>query len=317
MNRRTFLHQSALLTASGILSVHSLKGSPLGIKNAGIQLFSIPKMLDEDFLAGIQMLSRMGYKEIELFGPYPFSVEAAKESWAAVGSMLGFDGSGYFGLDAERVKEIMNEHGMTIPSVHTDLGTLEQNMAQLAEASEVLGFTYVCLPAIPENARKSLDDYKLIADRFNAIGDQANSYGLKFAYHNHGYGLQGVEGIIPLDMIFQRTDSDKVFFEMDIFWTAGGGADPIEYLKKYSGRYRLLHIKDMTQEVTFRGDGGSADQWMELFPYMTSAGEGVMDLKGIIAEAERGGVEHFLVEQDLVTDPQVALKKSIDYLARL
>lgn len=317
MDRRKFLHQSALLTASGILSIHSLKGSPLERKNTGIQLFSIPRMLDEDFRAGIQMLSEMGYKEIELFGPYPFSAESAKASWAAVGSMLGFDGSGYFGLGAAKVKEVLDDYGMTVPSVHTDLDTLEQSMSQLAEASEILGFTYVCLPAIPEDVRKDLDAYKAVADRFNAIGEEAHSHGLKFGYHNHGYGLKEMEGEIPLELIFERTDPDKVFFEMDIFWTAGGGADPIEYLKKYPGRYKLLHIKDMTEAVTFRGDGSTPDQWFELFPYMTSAGEGVMDLEGIIAEAERGGVNHFLIEQDMVANPEVALKKSVDYLAGL
>lgn len=306
-----------MLTASGILSLHSLKALPFEVKNAGIQLFSIPKMLDEDFQAGIRMLSEMGYKEIELFGPYPFSADSAKASWAAVGSMLGFDGSGYFGLGAGRVKDIMNEYGMTIPSVHTDLDTLEQNMVQLAEAAETLGFTYVCLPAIPEEIRQNLDAYKAVADRFNAIGEEANSYGLKFAYHNHGYGLQELEGEIPLDVIFERTDANKVFFEMDIFWTAGGGANPIQYLKKYPGRYKLLHIKDMTEAVTFSGDGSTPDQWFALFPYMTSAGEGVMDLEGIVAEAKKGGVDHFLIEQDLVADPQVALKKSIDYLTEL
>lgn len=317
MDRRKFLQQSALLTASGILSLHSLKALPFEVKNAGIQLFSIPKMLDEDFLSGIQMLSEMGYKEIELFGPYPFSAESAKASWAAAGRMLGFDGSGYFGLEAARVNEIMNEYGMTVPSAHTDLDTLEKRMPQLAEAAEILGFTYVCLPAIPESERKNLDQYKRMADRFNAIGEEANSYGLKFAYHNHGYGLQKLEGEIPLELIFDRTDADKVFFEMDIFWTAGGGVDPIHYLKKYPGRYKLLHIKDMTEAVTFAGDGSTPDQWFALFPYMTSAGEGVMDLEGIIAEAEKGGVDHFLIEQDMVAEPQIALKKSIDYMSGL
>lgn len=78
-----------------------------------------------------------------------------------------------------------------------------------------------------------------------------------------------------------------------------------------------MHIKDMREAVTFSGDGSTSDQWFALFPYMTSAGEGVMDLESIVAVGKETGVDHFLVEQDLVQSPETALKKSIDYLGSL
>ena len=36
--------------------------------------------------------------------------------------------------------------------------------------------------------------------------------------------------------------------------------------------------------------------------------------KTILPKAKAAGVEHFIVEQDMVKDPQIALKKSFDYL---
>ena len=67
----------------------------------------------------------------------------------------------------------------------------------------MFGATYVTLPAIPADQRKTLDDYKRMAERFNAIGDQARRNAVKFAYHNHGYGLHELQGEIPLKLMLR------------------------------------------------------------------------------------------------------------------
>lgn len=323
MERNNFIKSASLLTAGGlILPELMLAGEPglthfKKLKKIGVQLFSVPAGLEKDFEVTITSLAYMGFKEIELFGPYPYSAQSAKDRWAAITPMLGFSGSGYFGKSEAYVKSIFDANGLTVPAIHTDLDTLEQNMESLGKAARVLGFEYVILPAIPEERRTSLDDYKKMADTFNTIGAAAKNVGIKFAYHNHGYGLSEVKGQIPLRLILDYTDPELVFLEMDLFWTIAGRADPIQYLKKYSGRYRSMHVKDMKEIKHFSGDGGDTSQWIALFPNMTSAGEGVVDLKAIIAAALKNGVEHFFVEQDMVQNPEVALKKSFKNLSAL
>ena len=156
-----------------------------------------------------------------------------------------------------------------------------------------------------------------MADTYNKIGETAKKEGVSFAYHNHGYGLKEMNGQIPLKLILDGTDASLVFLEMDLYWTTAGGADPVKLLETYKGRYHLMHVKDMMKKVQFSGDGGDAKQWIELFPYMTTAGSGVLDLKTIIAKAKETGVKHFIVEQDMVANPETALKKSCDYLSSL
>jgi sugar phosphate isomerase/epimerase len=317
MERRQFLGNSVKASASALLfSSYITKPAPL-LQKIGIQFFSLPKMLDQDLSGSLSMLSKIGYKEVELYGPYPFSTPSAIERWNAVTPSLGFKGSGFFGHSVMDMKKLLQDSGLSVPSMHTDLDTLQTNMDKLAEASHVLGNTYVVLPAIPEDKRKTLDDYKKMADAFNRIGKDAKTRGIRFAYHNHGYGWKELDGQIPLELIFSHTDPTLVYFEMDLFWTTAGGADPIALLQKYKGRYRLMHVKDMVKKVNFSGDGGDSKQWIELFPYMTTAGNGVLDLKSIITQAKQTGVTHFIVEQDMVNDPQIALKKSFDYLASL
>lgn len=323
MQRRKFIRNAGLLTAAGTLIPELiLAGEPnlnhlKKLKNIGVQLFSVPSGLEKDFEVTITSLAYMGFKEIELFGPYPYSAQSAKDRWAAITPMLGFSGSGYFGKKEAYLKSILDANGLTIPAMHTDLETLEQKMDSLGKAANVLGFEYVILPAIPEERRKTLDDYKKMADTFNTIGAAAKKRGIKFAYHNHGYGLSEVDGQIPLNLLLDHTDPDLVFLEMDLFWTIAGRANPIQYLKKYSGRYHCMHVKDMKEMKNFSGDGGNPSQWMALFPNMTSAGKGVVDLKSIIPVALQNGVKHFFVEQDMVQNPHLALKSSFEYLETL
>ncbi len=317
MLRRQFIGNSAKASASALLFSSAIfKNDPL-LQKIGIQFFSLPKMLDSDLKGALSMLSKIGYREVELYGPYPFSNPAAVERWNAVTPSLGFKGSGYFGHTAVEMKNLLQDNGFSVPSIHTDLDTLQMNMNKLGEAARILGNTYVVLPAIPAEKRKTLDDFKIMAEAFNKIGEEAKKEGIKFAYHNHGYGLKAVDGQIPLELIFNNTDPSLVFFEMDLYWTTAGGADPIALLDKYKNRYPLIHIKDMIKKVHFSGDGGDPKQWIELFPYMTTAGSGVLDLRSIIIKAKENGVRHFIVEQDMVKDPEVALKKSFDYLSSL
>tara|TARA_E500000318_G_scaffold37374_1_gene36064 strand:- start:1745 stop:2701 length:957 start_codon:yes stop_codon:yes gene_type:complete len=315
MNRREFIQNTALASSATLLmGLGSCSPVSKGLESIGIQLFSLPKLLDNDLEGALEMLSQMGYKEIEIYGPYPFSAAAAHERWKAVTPSLGFTGSGFFGKTAQEFGSMLKNHGLRASSGHIDLVSLQTKMPEIGKAVRTLGLDCLGISAIPGDLRATLDDYKRMADTFNTIGANAKKEGFKFIYHNHGYGLHEMDGRIPLNIILDNTDPDLVFFEMDIYWTTAGGADPIAYLEKYKGRYKAMHLKDMKEITTFKGDGGTSDQWIALFPLMTSVGKGAMDIPAIVEAAQKSGVEHFFVEQDVVENPKVALKESIDYL---
>ena len=320
MKRRHFIKSTAAIAAGSLFTSHTLRAAlfsnKLHLDKIGLQLFSVPKMLEKDFEGTMKTLSEIGYKELEFFGPYPFSTDNAKKSWSAVTPSLGFSGSGYFGRTPQQVKEILDRYNLATPSMHVDLDTLRTKMNEAGEAAHMLGQTYAGISAIPQDQRHTLDDYKRMADEFNKLGEAAQKVGFKFIYHNHGYGLKEMEGKIPFDVILERTDPNLVFLEMDIYWMTAGGADVVKYLDKNPNRFKLMHVKDMAKQVRFSGDGGDSKQWIELFPYMTTAGNGVLDLKTILSHAKKSGMEHFIVEHDRVDDAN-ALKKSYNYLATL
>ena len=194
--------------------------------------------------------------------------------------------------------------------MHVDFETLRDRTEQVGEAAHEVRWRYAGIASIPEDRRHTLDDYRRMADELNAIGARAKPMGFKVLYHNHGYGLTPLEGQIPARVVFDRLDPSVVALEMDVFWTVAGGADPVELLDAYPRLYRLMHVKDMTKQARFTR-GGDMQDVMSLFPLMTTAGNGVLDLPRILGHAKRNGVDHFYVEQDLASDPPAQLGASI------
>ena len=319
-HRRDFLKSTAAIMAGSLLTDLELiadpkKGGKGSLKKLGVQLFSIPRILEKDFAGTMKMLARIGYKEVEFYGPYPFSAQADKDRWSTVSSKIGFSGSGFFNLSLQQAKKILNDNGISAPSIHVNIDTLRDAMNPLAEAANILGTEYVVLPSAA--TQSTVDGAKALAEEFNKIGAAAQKLGIKFAYHNHGNGLQPTDGIVPFDLILEKTDPKLVFFEMDIFWMTAAGVDTTEYLDKYPGRFRMMHVKDMSRDARFSGDGGDSNQWLELFPFIENVGSGVMDMKKILTHAKMSGVEHFFVERENAPNALEDLKKSYSYLSTL
>src|SRR5215469_13245851 len=140
MNRRQFLSRSsALFAAAGALNIARAGAD---VKHIGLQLFSIPKLLEKSFRDGIAFIAGLGYSEVELYGPYPFSAPEEIAKWRSITPQLGFSGSGFFGLTVQEVHSILGEHRISAPSMHADLLTLQTRMGALAEAAHVLGSKY-------------------------------------------------------------------------------------------------------------------------------------------------------------------------------
>jgi sugar phosphate isomerase/epimerase len=287
-------------------------------KNLGVQLFTIPKMADQDFKSTLKLLSDIGYREVEFFGPYEFSATETLEGWKAMAGMLGLQRTAFWGYKLQEVNQMLKDYNLKTPSLHLDLITFRKNLKQTLDAVAPLGAKYLVLPALQDvRDRRNLDDYKRLADEFNNFGKQMAAYNMAFVYHNHGYEHVPMNGEIPMDFLLKNTDKKNVKFELDIFWMSAAGGDPIEYLQQYPKRYKLLHIKDASEKVRFAGDGSTFDQWMPLFPKMADPGTGVFDIAGILKAADKAGVEHFYLERDLTPTPEATLRNSFANLQKM
>jgi len=90
------------------------------------------------------------------------------------------------------------------------------------------------------------------------------------------------------------------------------GKDPVDYFKRYPGRYPILHIKDRKP-----GYGTSTDVDDKPGPFI-EVGRGIIEWKPILAAAPQGGVKHYFVEQDFCDRPPFeSARISFEYLTKM
>jgi sugar phosphate isomerase/epimerase len=147
-----------------------------------------------------------------------------------------------------------------------------------------------------------LDDCKKSVDILNDLGAKAKANGLTLLWHNHDKEFHEMEEGLPFDYLMNHTDPKLVQCEMDIYWVKKGGADPLEVLKKYTGRIPILHVKDMAP--------GPDQDFM-------CPGSGIIDFKSIFREAKEQGIKHYFVERDREPDPMGCLRSSGEFLKNI
>ena len=133
-------------------------------------------------------------------------------------------------------------------------------------------------------------------------------------YHNHDFEFFPVEGQVPFDVLVPLLDP-AVGIELDLYWTVKGGKSPVEYLKKYPGRYPVLHVKDMPADIKC----GETPTVFELLTDKDFApiGSGKIDFAEIFRTNSISGAKHFIVENDKPADPKQCLELSGKYLRSL
>jgi sugar phosphate isomerase/epimerase len=245
------------------------------LEHIGLQLYSVRDLMKADMPGTLARVAAVGYKEVEF--------------------------AGYFDRTPAQVRQLLRKNGLTSPSSHLPWEAFQNPQKTFADA-KVIGNHWVTLPWIPEEKRKTVDDWKGIAAQFNRYGAQAKSAGLRFAYHNHNFELASIGGTRPLDILLSQTDPALVDFEMDIYWVVFGGGDPLDYINRYPHRFPLVHVKD---------SAGPPDR------KMVDVGSGTIDFASIFRQSSKGGIKHYIVEHDEPADPIATIRNSYNYLHAL
>ena len=159
------------------------------------------------------------------------------------------------------------------------------NPDQWANIMEDAGMKYMIAPGI--NIPENLKDLKVVCDYMNEIGKLVKENGMMFGYHNHSHEFEEVEGIPAYDFMVQNTDPEYVFYEMDVYWADNARVSPVEYFKKYPGRFTCLHIKDVA-EVGQSGKVGF-DAIFRNFD-ISGTKDIVVEMEGSSYSEEEGGI---------------------------
>lgn len=180
-----------------------------------LQLYTLRDALEADLPGTIRRVADVGFTQVE---PYNF-VDTA-----------------------EALGEALKENGLTAPSGHAPL--LSQDQDRIFAAAKRLGISTVIDPFIPAGSWQRAEDIRATAAKLNEAARKGAEYGIRVGYHNHQWELEStVEGRTALEYFADRLDPDVVL-EVDTYWVAVGGHDPVAVLERLGGRVKFIHIKD-------------------------------------------------------------------------
>jgi sugar phosphate isomerase/epimerase len=270
-DRRAFLKQAAgfgglLATGGTFLSACSSAGqaaggstlrAAVGVNHPlGVQLYTVRDQLRTDFPGTLERVAEIGYTEFEF--------------------------AGYGNLTPTQVRALLDRLGVTAPSSHLGLNLFRDNLDKTIGDSGVIGHRYLVVPSA--NGR-TVEGWTELAADFNRYGEAVRRAGMRFGYHNHAGEFADLGGgTTAYDILLRNTDPALVDMELDIYWAVRGGQDPVAMFGQSPGRYKLFHVKDMS-------DRAGAQT-------MAPVGEGEIDFRSIFENARLAGVEHFFVEHD-------------------
>lgn len=272
ITRRDAVKALAGLAAAGAVGPGERAGRRR-LDRIGLQLYTVRSEMQKSVAATLERVASIGYDEVEF--------------------------AGYFNQTPAQLAALLEANGLAAPSAHLGLDVMRTGWEKALDDAARIGHRYVVVAFLPANERNSVDAYRRIAAEFNRAGEAAKAKGMTFAYHNHDFEFEPMDGTKGFDVLLEECDPALVAIEMDLYWITHAGHDPIGYLRREPGRFPLVHVKDRNP------DGSMAD-----------VGKGTIDFPAIFAAAA-GGIRHHFVEHDRPGDAFDSVTASHRYLSSL
>ena len=278
-SRRKFIKTSAVALAGAAVLPKMLSAKPKKIERVGVQLYSVRDAMMKDPTGSLKKLADMGYRHLE---------------------HANYVNRKFYGYTAKDLKKILDDMTLNMLSGHVVMQASDWDDSKndftdkwkytIDDAAE-LGQRYLVSPWLDNALIKDMDKLKKFMNQFNKCGELCKSHGLSFGYHNHNFEFKTKIGDGTLyDYILANTDPTLVLQQMDIGNMLGAGGIALDLLKKYPGRFELMHVKDEIKSDTGQGMDGYDS---------TILGTGVMPVKDIVKEARKnGGTSQFIIEQE-------------------
>lgn len=237
---------------------------------------------------------------------------------------MGYDGvefAGLYGNSPAEIKAMCAEIGLVPISAHVPyLDMLADPKGVLTQYAEI-GVKFVAVPYLTPEYRPGTDAFPEVVKNVEMLGKVAKELGIQLLYHNHDFEFAKIDGKYALDMLYDTVPAEYLQTELDVCWVNVGGEVPADYIRKYSGRAPVVHLKDFY--------GEKDENMYELIGINTPApkkpgnfefrpvGSGLNDFPAILAAAKDAGAGWVVVEQDkpsMGLTPLECAEKSRNYL---
>lgn len=251
----------------------------------GVQMWSFREYLPKDLPGTLAKVRAMGFREVE--------------------------GAGLWKRTVGELRAALDTAGLRCQSAHMGFERLRDDSAGAFAEAKALGASWVVCPWISHEKEFTREDALKSAEVFNKVATAADAAGLRFAYHCHGYEMVPSPEGTRFDTLAQNTDPKRVMFQVDVFHTLHGGADPVALINRYAARVKSLHLKDLKKGVAITKGTGTATPDVDV-----PLGTGQVDWPAVLRAATKAGTSIYYVE-DESADPFGHIPQSLQYLKRL
>lgn len=264
-----------------------------GAPRVALQLYTLRRQAEQDLEAALDQAVEAGYREIEWFG-------------------------GLRGHTAENLRGLLSERRLGLLAAHVPLSELESDPARVMDTYRALHCQVLVCPWLDAEQRGdgSLDHYLELGRRLDLLSYRFRAGGFRFAYHNHEFELLPFDDGQPdrfgrdgLRALVSCRSHDAWGLELDTYWAAFAGSDPVALIKGLGDRVQLLHLKDgllpgLPEERV--AEQATSERWFR------PLGEGDVDVAGCVDAALAAGVRLFVVEQDETAEAGGAPERDIE-----
>lgn len=252
----------------------------------GLEIYSLRYAAEKDLPGTLATIRKFGFTELE------------------VGE--------FYGRSVVEFRRLLDKNGLHATSMMAAYERLQKEPDAVAADAHTLGAEYVVASTIPHKAKHlTAENITRAVDDFGPWGEKLAGSGLHLCYHTHGVEFDPSPDGTLFDTLVKKTNPKHVNFEMDIFWIVFGYQDPAKLLRKYPGRFPLMHVKDIRKGMAL---GGSPADVME--EDSVPLGAGIVDIPAALRAARETGVRHYYIEDEAVNAAD-QLPKSLKYLASL
>jgi sugar phosphate isomerase/epimerase len=219
--------------------------------------------------------------------------------------------AGTYDMPPEKFKMELAQRGLEPISGHFPYEKYRDDVESIAKEAEALGLKYAGCAWIPHQGRFDEKTCREAIEVFNKAGEALAKHNIKFFYHTHGYEFQPHGDDTLFDLLMKETKPEFVSYQMDIFWIVHPGKDPVKLLKKYSGRWELMHLKDMRKGTATGMLTGSSAVTNDV-----ALGAGQMDIPEILKAAKNAGIKWYFIEDESPTSEK-QIPMSLKYLEQV
>jgi sugar phosphate isomerase/epimerase len=252
----------------------------------GINIYSLRYKAEKDLPGTLALIRELGFLEVE------------------AGEL--------YGRSAAEFRGLLKAAGLHATSFGAGYDALGKDLDSVAAQAQTLGAQHVVCSTIPHSLKHvALKDCQPAADNLNRWGERLAAKGLHLCYHTHGTEFDPSPDGTMFDTLAKLSNPKFVNFEMDIFWIVYGYQDPVKLLRRYPGRFPLMHIKDIRKGTVL---GGSPADVLE--EESVPLGTGLVDVQAALLAAQTYGVQHYYLEEEAV-DAEPQIRQSLRYLASL